>query len=84
MLLRQLWNFILYRLSLGLFLVGLALILIDEGLFNMLPFLIHQNYLDNVIDEGLFIRMFQILFFVVLMLVVYRFRKAYKKMTDQI
>lgn len=59
--------------------LGIFLYIIQPGGFNIIPFLIHQNYFRGFIKESSFIYLFDILFCLVLLLVVYTIYKSISK-----
>ncbi len=53
----------------------LIYVLIPPSAFNYIPFFIHQSVLKSLIDEALFIKIFDVLVSILLMFIIYKVAK---------
>ena len=47
-------------------------IIISPGIFNYIPFLIHEKYLKDQLKEHIFITIFYLCFFILLWIIIYK------------
>ncbi len=69
----------IYFLIAIVLLLGLILMLIDNGLFNMIPYSIHNSYFNEVIGENIFIKIFRIIFFSLICFITYKLYNEIKR-----
>jgi hypothetical protein len=58
--------------------VPLFLFIIKPGIFNMIPFMIHQSFFRGVIKEINFVYLFDLLFCITLWYILYRVCKVFR------